>query len=150
MRSASWMLSRCHDVVVATIRREIRIPRPASEVWAIVGDPGSVHRWFPGIVASTVECDDRGVFRTVELASGLKLVERIVTNDPTIRRFQYRIEGGVFREHIGTVDVIPVAENDTLVVYGTDAEPPVMALVIGGAAGPALERLAELIGREGG
>jgi uncharacterized protein YndB with AHSA1/START domain len=141
---------------MATVRRELRIDRPAEEVWSVVSDAAAIHRWFPGIVAAELDEDERGPVRIVETASGFRLVERIVTNDPILRRFQYRIEGGAFREHLGTVDVIDLRDGTALVVYGTDAEPAVMALVIGGAAGVALERLAArvddrlaLTGRDG-
>jgi len=134
---------------MASIRREIRIARSADQVWAVVGDPASVHHWFPGIVASTVDEDEEGVSRTVELGSGIHLVERIVTNDPLARRFQYRITGGVFREHLGTIDVIDLGDGTSLVVYGTDALPAVMGLVIGGASGVALENIKQLVESDG-
>jgi hypothetical protein len=134
-----------HHRRVATVRRELRIHHPAEQVWSVVGDPGSIHLWFPGIVACDVAHDEHGTFRTVELGTGLRLVERIVTNDAVMRRFQYRIEGGVFREHLGTVDVIDLGDGTCLTVCGTDAEPAVMALVIGGATGPALEGIAKLV-----
>jgi hypothetical protein len=130
---------------MASIRREIRIARPADEVWAVVGDRGAVHHWFPGIVACTVAEDADGTFRTVELGTGVQLVERIVTHDPLARRFQYRIVGGLFREHLGTIDVIDLGDGTSLVVYGTDALPAVMGLVIGGASGAALEQLRRLV-----
>lgn len=130
---------------MATIRRELRIGRAADDVWAVVGDPGSIHRWFPGIVGCELLETDDGPVRRVELASGLQLDELIVTNDALARRFQYSITGGVFRHHLGTVDVIALGEQDSLVVYGTDAAPDVMALVIGGASGEALTNLAELV-----
>ena len=135
---------------MATIRRELRIDRPASDVWAVVGDVGSIHRWFPGIVACELLDTDAGPVRRVELATGLQLDELIVTNDPIARRFQYSISGGVFRHHLGTVDVIDLGEDDCLVVYGTDATPDVMALVIGGATGQALSNLADLVGAPSG
>ncbi len=130
---------------VGTVRRERRISRPADDVWAIVGEPGEIHRWFPGIVSCSVDRDDEGPLRTVELASGLQLVERIVTVDPILRRFQYRITGAAFREHLGTVDVLDLGDDTCLVVYGTDAQPDVLALVIGGASGGGLERLEQLV-----
>jgi hypothetical protein len=122
---------------MATVRREIRIRRPPEDVWAVLGDPGTIHEWFPGIVASSVEGD----VRTVTLGSGLPLPERIVTNDPILRRFQYRVEGGLFRNHLGTIDVLDLGDGSSMVVYSTDAEPDVMALVIGGATGAALHEL---------
>lgn len=120
---------------------------PAEAVWAVVSDAGRIHEWFPGIVESRMGTDDEGTYREVTLASGIPLVERIVTNDPVIRRFQYRITGAAFRSHLGTVDVIDLGDGTCLAVYGTDAEPDVMALVIGGATGDALQRLAELVTR---
>lgn len=135
---------------MATIRRELRIERPADDVWAVVAEVGSVHRWFPGIVGCEVLETDDGRVRRVELATGLRLDESIVTVDPIARRFQYSIGGGVFRHHLGTVDVIALDDQSCLVVYGTDATPDVMALVIGGATGQALSNLADLVGAPAG
>jgi hypothetical protein len=129
---------------MASIRRELRIDRPAEQVWPLVGDPARIHEWFPGIVTSTVETTDEGVVRTVTLATGIPLVEHVVTNDPIAHRFQYRIAGGVFSEHLGTVDLIDLGDGTCLGVYSTDARPDVMALVIGGASGVALQNIKSL------
>ena len=67
--------------------------------------------------------------------------EEIITNDALQRRFQYRITAALFREHLATVDVLDVGDGTCMVVYSTDAEPAVMALVIGGATTGALEEL---------
>jgi carbon monoxide dehydrogenase subunit G len=50
----------CHNALVATVRRELRIPRSADEIWEIVGDAGALHEWFPGVVSTKVGRDDRG------------------------------------------------------------------------------------------
>lgn len=135
---------------MASVRRELRIDRPAAEVWEVVGDVGAIHRWFPGIVGCELLEVDGTTVRRVELATGLRLDELVVTNDPLTRRFQYSITGGVFRHHLGTVDVIDLDGSSCMVVYGTDAEPDVMALVIGGASGEALANLADLVGTSTG
>ena len=70
-----------------SVRRQVRIARPPDEVWAIVGDPGRIQEWFPGIDSSTVD----GTTRVIVTGSGLPMPEEIVTNDPLQRRFQYRI-----------------------------------------------------------
>ena len=129
---------------MASIRRELRIDRNAAQVWPLIGDPGRIHEWFPGIVSCTVETTEDGVSRTVTLGTGIPLVEHIITNDPIAHRFQYRIAGGVFKEHLGTVDVIDLGDGTCLGVYSTDAVPDVMALVIGGATGTALENIKAL------
>lgn len=129
---------------MASIRRELCIDRPATEVWPLIGDPGRIHEWFPGIVECTVNETDDGVSRTVTLGTGIPLVEDVVTNDPIAHRFQYRIGGGIFKEHLGTVDLIDLGDGTCLGVYSTDAVPNVMALVIGGASAGALENIKSL------
>jgi len=122
-----------------SVRREVRIRRPAAEVWDLVGDPARVHEWFTGIVSCTVD----GTNRQIVTGSGLSLSEQILTNDPIQRRFQYRMTNSLFKEHLGTLDVIDLHDGTCLVVYATDADPRTMALTIGGAAGSALLALRE-------
>lgn len=126
---------------MATVRREVRIDAPADEVWAMLGDPAAIPKWFPGIVDATVD----GKTRVITTASGLPIPEEIVTLDPLLRRFQYRVQLPVVRSHLGTIDVFDLGDGTSLVSYGTDAEPDTFALVIGGATGPALEQLKRLL-----
>ncbi len=125
----------------ASVRRQVRIARPADQVWALVGDPSRIAEWFPGIDSATVE----GNRRTVVTGAGLPMPEVIVTNDALQRRFQYRIETPVIREHLSTIDVFDLGDGTSLVSYAADADPATMALVIAGAAGAALEHLRTLL-----
>ncbi len=126
---------------MATVRREVRINAPADEVWALLGDPAAIPKWFPGIVDATVD----GKTRVITTASGLPIPEEIVTLDPILRRFQYRVQLPVVRSHLGTIDVFALGDGTSLVSYGTDAEPDTFALVIGGATGPALQQCKRLL-----
>ena len=125
------------------MRREVRIAAPADEVWSWIGDPVRLPEWFPGITDAVV--DEAAQTRTITTGSGIPMVEQLVTIDRLQRRFQYRIAGGLFREHLSTVDVLDLGDGTTLVVYGVDAEPAVMSLVIGGAAGNALLNLKSML-----
>lgn len=125
----------------ASIRREGRIARPADEVWAVVGRPELLHQWFPGIVSCTVE----GTTRTITTATDQTMVEEIITNDPLQRRFQYRIDSPLFRDHLATIDVIDLGDETSLVLYATDADPATMALVISGGTGGAIDELRRLV-----
>jgi hypothetical protein len=69
------------------------------------------------------------------------MVETILANDPTQRRFQYRVAGGIFQEHLGTIDVVELGPERCLVVYASDAAPAAMSLVLGGATNGALVEL---------
>ena len=126
-----------------SVRREVRIAAPPDEVWAWIGDPARLPEWFPGIVSA--EVDEVAGTRTITTGAGIPMVERLVTNDRLQRRFQYRIDGGLFREHLSTIDVLDDGDGTSLVVYGVDAEPAVMSLVIGGAAGNALLHLKSML-----
>lgn len=121
----------------ASVRKEIRIRRRASDVWDRIEDPGAIQDWFPGIVASTVD----GTTRVITLASGISMPEEIITSDRILRRFQYRITVPVFQHHLGTIDVIDLGDETCLAVYSTDADPRTMALVIGAATDDALREL---------
>ena len=123
-----------------TVRREVRIACPADRVWALVGDAVRIPEWFPGIVDAVVDGDTR----TITTGAGLPMAETF-SADPLQRRFQYRINGPLLREHVSTLDVIDLGDDTCLVTYSVDADPNTMALVIGGAAGNALEHLRTLM-----
>ncbi len=124
-----------------SVRRHVHINRPASDVWALVGDPIRIAEWFPGIAAATVD----GTTRVITTGAGLPIPEEIVTNDALQRRFQYRITGPMVREHLSTLDVLDLGDGTSVAVYSADASPSTMALVIAGAAGNALENLRSMM-----
>lgn len=121
----------------ATTRRHVRIDRPPDEVWEVLGRPELLHLWFPGIV----DCVVGGDRRDITLATGLTMGEQILTNDPVLRRFQYRIDGHLFNDHLASIDLIDMEDGTSLVIYATDADPATMTLVLGGATGAALDEL---------
>jgi hypothetical protein len=126
---------------VATVRYERRIAADAEAVWSIVERPESIVNWFPGVVSASVS----RATRTITLRTGARMPEEILTIDPILRRFQYRITAPIYRFHLGTLDVISLGDGDCLCVYSTTAIPDVMALVVGGGTYAALgeiERLA--------
>jgi uncharacterized protein YndB with AHSA1/START domain len=125
----------------ASVRRDVRINAAPDDVWAVVGDPTRLGEWFPGVASCAVE----GTSRVVTTGAGLPMPEELLTVDRLQRRFQYRITAPPFREHLATVDVHDLGDGTSLVVYGTDADPATMALVLGGAAGNALQHLRHMM-----
>lgn len=128
-------------MTLGSIRHEIRIARRADDVWALVGEPTRLAEWFPGIVASIVD----GSSRLITTGAGIPMPEEILVNDPVQRRFQYQITAPMFRFHRGTIDVIDLGDETSLVVYSTDADPRAMALTIGGGTAGALDELRRLL-----
>jgi uncharacterized protein YndB with AHSA1/START domain len=123
--------------MIGSFRHEIRIERPAHEVWALAGDAARLHEWFPGITASPVS----GNVRQITMASGQSMPEEILLVDPGLRRFQYRVTSALFSFHRGTIDVIELDPTSCLVVYSTEADPRTMALIIAGGTAGALHEL---------
>lgn len=122
----------------ASERRHRVVDVSAARAWEVLGRPHLLHLWFPGIV----DCEVDGTTRTITTGVGLTLVEDILTNDPLQHRFQYRISGGFFKEHLATIDVIALTPQRCLITYASDADPATMAIVLGGAMTGALEELA--------
>ena len=123
--------------MIGSIRHHIRIDRPASDVWTLAGDPTRLHEWFPGIVACTVD----GNQRVITTAAGLPMPEEILVQDDIQRRFQYRVTTPMFKHHRGTIDVLDLGDDTCVVVYSTEADPRTMALLIAGGAAGALDEL---------
>jgi uncharacterized protein YndB with AHSA1/START domain len=124
-------------MTLGSVRYHARIPRPATLVWDLVGDPARLHEWFPGITACAVD----GSRRVITLGSGMTMPEEILVRDDIQRRFQYRITAPLFHHHRGTIDVIELDDESCLVVYATEADPRAMALMIGGGTAGALDEL---------
>jgi len=132
--------------MLGSIRHEIRIDRPAADVWELAGDPSRLDEWFPGIVA----CEVDGNTRVITMGSGLPMPEEILVRDDNQHRFQYRITAPMFTHHRGTIDVIDLGDDTCLVTYQTDADPRTMALVIAGGTAGALDELKRQMEAGGG
>ncbi len=125
-----------------TARHHVEVTAPADAVWAVVTRPDVLHHWFPGLRSVVMTSP---TVRTVTTGTGLTLDEEVVANDPLLRRFQYRISGGFFREHLASVDVIALAADRCLVTYASDADPASMAVILGGVTAAALASLKEQV-----
>ncbi len=126
---------------MATVRHHVVVDAPAERAWALLGDPARLAEWFPGITACAVD----GTRRTVTLRTGIELPEELVTVDDLQRRLQYSVKLPVLRHHLSTLDVLDLGDGRCCCAYGVDAEPAVMALVIGGNARDGLHRAKSLL-----
>lgn len=129
---------------MATVRHHVVVDATADDAWALLGDPARLGEWFPGVTA----CEVEGALRTVTLASGLELPEELVTVDELQRRLQYTVRVPLVTSHLSTLDVLELDEKRCCCVYGCDAIPAVMALVIAGAGAEGLARAKTIL--EGG
>ena len=63
---------------MASIREHVILDAPADSVWNLVGNPGAIAEWAPGIAACTIVGDRR----SLTLTQGGIVEEEIVTSDP--------------------------------------------------------------------
>ncbi|HUV57392.1 MAG TPA: SRPBCC family protein [Acidimicrobiales bacterium] len=122
---------------MASLRQQRRINADVETVWDIVRRPESIPDWFPGIVSCTVN----GRTRVIRTATGLEFSEEILTIDPLLHRFVYRVTSHPIQFHLGVIDVIAIAPRDCLCIYSTTAEPDVFALLIGGGTAAAVDEI---------
>jgi carbon monoxide dehydrogenase subunit G len=113
---------------MASLRTTVRIGRSADEVWKVVSDPAGISAWFPGVEHATAGDGTR----SCTLTGGHQLEEDVVNIDGDLRRFQYRITGGMpVEHHLGTVDVLEDGAQTSLVVYSTEITPDDLAELVG-------------------
>jgi carbon monoxide dehydrogenase subunit G len=112
---------------MASVVKEVRVPRPAEEVWSALRDVGALHtRLVPGFVVDTVVHGDT---RTVTFANGLVVRERIVGVDEDARRVAYTIVEGIdgCEFHASAAQVSDAGEGHTRFVWTADLVPHSLA-----------------------
>lgn len=127
---------------------EIEVDAPPDAVWAFVGDPTTVPRWYPKYVS----CEVDGEARVLRSAEGAELVERLLERDDARRTYAYSVRSGApVSAHRASFAVVPSGEGSR-VVWRTEAEPSDPAVDLRGRLVPtqtdALRRIKEIV--EGG
>ncbi len=124
---------------MTTLRSHAILDHDADEVWALVRDAAGISAWFPAMASSSGD----QTRRLVTLADGSRLDEVIVTLDDAMRRLQYRAVGGdlPITAHLGTVDVLALDANRSLLVYSTEVEPDELGAAFHSAIDEAVQGL---------
>jgi carbon monoxide dehydrogenase subunit G len=87
-------------------------------VWAVIGDPVGVPKWFPKYVSATVDGDTR----TLVNDQGGELVERLLTRDDARRHYSYSvIAGAPVASHEASFEVVAEGTGSR-VIWTTDTE----------------------------
>lgn len=97
----------------------VRIDKPAEEVWAVLGRFDGLENWLPGVESCTVDGDVRKVD-----TMGMVIEERLVDLNDAARTITYSIVAGAPVEtHEATISVAPVGENASDVTWTVSTEP---------------------------
>ena len=115
---------------MASIRREIRIHRPAAFVWDRVRDVGNIHRRLvPGFVA---DCRLQGDSRDLKFGNGATIRELIVDVDDKALRHSWSARGEPFTHHNASLEVFADGDEACRVVWIADLMPHEIAPTIAG------------------
>ena len=100
-------------------RLTIDVDAPPDAVWAFIGDPTTVPRWYPKYVSCTVDGDTR-VLRSAE---GAELREVLMDRDEARRFYAYSVlSGAPVASHRASFEVTALGTGSR-VIWSTDAEP---------------------------
>jgi carbon monoxide dehydrogenase subunit G len=97
----------------------IDVDAPPDAVWAFIGDPTTVPRWYPKYVDCAVD-GDRRVLRADD---GRELHERLLERDDARRFYSYSVVSGApVASHVASFEVTANGSGST-VRWATQAEP---------------------------
>jgi carbon monoxide dehydrogenase subunit G len=115
---------------------QVRIDRPADEVWKVVGDFGGLAGWLPGVESCRLEGDER-----ILAMMGMEVTERLVRRDDAKRVIAYGITGGIpVERHQATITVEPDGDASR-VTWVVDVAPDSMTDMMKGAYEQGLQAL---------
>jgi carbon monoxide dehydrogenase subunit G len=123
----------------------IHVDAPPDEVWAFIGDPTTVTRWYPKYVSCEVDGDSR----TLVSDDGRTLRERLLERDDARRFYSYSVlSGAPVASHMASFEVTPDGDG-SLIRWATVAEPsdPSIDLEqrLHGSQSAALERVRDIV-----
>ncbi|MBJ7455167.1 MAG: SRPBCC family protein [Thermoleophilia bacterium] len=97
----------------------VDIDAPPDEVWAFIGDPTTVPRWYPKYVS----CEVEGDARTLRSAEGAVLHELLLERNDDARFYSYSVVSGApVRTHLASFEVTAEGTGSRI-RWATTAEP---------------------------
>lgn len=97
----------------------------SEKVWDVLGDFNGLPRFLAAVTQSVVEGSGVGAVRTLSLAGGGQIRERLEAFDPDERTLKYSIMDGPLpvKDYLSTVRVAPTGDGRTDVFWSSTFEP---------------------------
>lgn len=94
------------------------------DVWEVIGDPGTIADWHPGVAESRTDRGGAGAERRCTLADGGKLVERIEAHDDKTHTYTYTItEGALPVANYRATLSVKEADGGSVIEWRSEFEP---------------------------
>lgn len=134
---------------MASVNVQEQVAASADQVWQIMADFGGVDKWADPNLIKSCECDgnNAGAIRTLTLADGAVIRERLEAIDGDTRRFTYSILGECplpVKDYVATAKVTETGAGSCQVDWqstfepvgaAADAEKMIRGVYTGGVAG---------------
>jgi uncharacterized protein YndB with AHSA1/START domain len=123
---------------MATTHSSVFIPRPADDVWAVLGDFHGLKAWFPGIGEVRAEGDAR----VIVMGPGVEVTETQIVRDDEARTLSYTVAAPILptTKYVTTVSVVE-ANGGSMASMEAEIEPDDMAPMIQGVYDNAVQGL---------
>ena len=113
---------------MASVNVQEQVSASADQVWQILGDFGGIDKWSDPRFIKSCECDGNsaGAIRTITLADGAVIRERLEAIDAGSRRFTYSILGECplpVKDYVATAKVTETGSGSCQVDWQSTFEP---------------------------
>lgn len=125
------------------VRRWVRLPAPAEEVWAVVGGFGSVADWHPAVIESPVFEMEGETCRHLKLSDGGLFLDALREAGPASYRYAVLDGPAALGEARGALSAVAEADGGCHVYWSLDFEPldPAADAIVAGLIESGLEAL---------
>jgi len=138
-------------VAEVVVRR--KVAAPAKQCWEVLSDFGGVADTSPAIESCEVEGEGVGAVRTLGLAGGVTLQERLEAHDEAGMTYSYSIVGESpmpFTDYLSTVTIEPAGDDACIVDWRGRFEPTgeeaAAARIVNGVYRGGIKSLGERLG----
>jgi hypothetical protein len=122
-RAFGW--NKQEENTMAKVKMESRVPTTADNLWKTIGGFNSLSNWHPAVTKSEATGDDKGSTRTLTLAGGGQIEERLEDLSAQERLCRYTILSGPLpvSNYIAEIRVRDNGDGTSTVEWSSDFEP---------------------------
>jgi hypothetical protein len=110
---------------MAKVKMDTRLPLAADAVWSSIGGFNALPSWHPAVATSEASGEGKGSTRTLGLAGGGTLVERLEASDAARRSYRYSILSGPLpvADYVSELQVRDNGDGTSTVEWSSDFQP---------------------------
>ena len=113
------------EQAMAKVKMETKLPVAADTLWQSIGGFNALPSWHPAVATSDASGAGKGSTRTLGLAGGGSIVERLEDADPKRRSYRYSILSGPLpvADYTSELEVRDNGDGTSTVQWSSDFQP---------------------------